>query len=528
MNQPGNWLGSGFVDSWQRSPKRPALEVQGELLSYDDLYGRAAALADLLREHTPGGGAPLTAVFAARSAPAFAGVLAALFRGHGYVPLNPAFPAARTRTMLERSDCRAVIVDEQAIDLLDEVLEGVAGPVLLVCPEGSDVRQLARRWRRHIVLEAGHRAPSDFRMGIPDESDVAYLLFTSGSTGTPKGVAVSHRNIARFLDVMLQRYQLDEHDRSSQMFDLVFDLSLFDMFMTWKAGACLCCPSKQEVLLPYEYVRNSRLTVWFSVPSVGVLMNRLGLLEPDSFPNLRVSLFAGEALSAEIPRAWAAAAPNSIVENLYGPTEVTLACMLYRWNGEPSERECADGIVPIGEPYPGMTALVANAELEEVAPGKSGELLMSGPQVALGYWRDPAQTERAFTRPPGRDAVFYRTGDLVRRPTGSDPMVYLGRIDHQIKIHGSRVELGEIEAVLKEAAGGAAAVAVGWPVNPSGADGIVAFLEGKGTNVDEVKRAAKACLPHYMVPKEIRLVAEFPLTSNGKIDRQALFGLLRD
>ena len=153
---------------------------------------------------------------------------------------------------------------------------------------------------------------------------------------------------------------------------------------------------------------------------------------------------------------------------------------------------------------------------------------MSGPQVALGYWKDPLKTSQMFVKPPGRDAICYRTGDLVRRPVGSGPLLYLGRIDHQIKIHGWRVELGEIEAVLREAAGVDRAVAVGWPITASGADGIVAFLETSKADVDAVLLAVRARLPKYMVPSEIRLIAELPLNSNGKVDRKALMKLLEN
>jgi len=153
---------------------------------------------------------------------------------------------------------------------------------------------------------------------------------------------------------------------------------------------------------------------------------------------------------------------------------------------------------------------------------------MSGPQVALGYWKDQVKTSAVFIKPPGREAIYYRTGDLVRRPVGSCPLIYLGRIDHQIKIHGSRIELGEIEAILREAAGVDKAVALGWPVTASGADGTVAFLETSNADVNAVLQAVKARLPGYMVPREIRLIAEFPLNSNGKVDRKALMDFLEN
>jgi acyl-CoA synthetase (AMP-forming)/AMP-acid ligase II len=257
-----------------------------------------------------------------------------------------------------------------------------------------------------------------------------------------------------------------------------------------------------------------------------MLMKQLGFLEPGAFPHLRLSLFCGEALTAEVAHAWQVAAPNSVLENLYGPTEVTLACTVYRWQEQVSRQECQNGIVPIGEPLPGMTAMVANDTLEEVRPGQTGQLLMSGPQVALGYWKDPLKTSQAFLRPSGRDDIFYLTGDLVRRPESGHPLVYLGRIDHQIKIRGLRVELGEIEAVLREVAGVGRAVALGWPTTANGAEGIVAFLETSNADIDAVLDTAKDRLPSYMVPRTLHLITEFPLNANGKVDRKALAKLL--
>src|SRR6185436_4426398 len=136
-------------------------------------------------------------------------------------------------------------------------------------------------------------------------------------------------------------------------------------------------------------------------------------------------------LPAEVATAWARSAPASIVENLYGPTELTIACTLYRWDDERSPEECAAGLVPIGAPYPGMTTLVADAELREVEPGAEGELLLTGEQVTLGYWLDPEKTAAAFVVPPGKRETYYRTGDLVRSPLGDGPITYVGRVDHQ-------------------------------------------------------------------------------------------------
>lgn len=522
---------SGFVRSAERYPDRPALQLAGEALSYRQLLARASGFASALSRHAPADEPALTGVFGHRSVCAYAGVLASLLRGHGYVPFNPAFPTDRTRGMLVRSACHSVIVDANGARQLDDVLAGIDGELLLLLPESEDLSALAARWPRHRFLGAGDLTGADAgaqdTAGTAVDPDaIAYLLFTSGSTGQPKGVMVAHRNVTHFVDAMVERYAVTEHDRFSQTFDLTFDLSAFDMFVAWERGACLCCPTQSQKLFPGRYIADCGITIWFSVPSTAVLMSRLHMLKPGKYPGLRYSLFCGEALPVEVLQAWGAAAPNSVLENLYGPTELTIACTLYRWDPVRSPGECEHGVVPIGDAYPGMQVLVADEQQNEVAVGEVGELLMTGPQLTLGYYRDPERTAAAFVTPPGRREVYYRTGDRVRRPRPGEPLVYLGRIDNQIKVQGYRVELGEIEAVLRQEAGVEVAVAIGWPLTASGADGIVGFLGTDAADTAAIRQRVIGRLPPYMHPSEIRLVGEWPLNANGKIDRKALQAML--
>jgi len=523
----GRPLGSGFLAAAGRFPGRSALEVEGKTLSYSQLGDIAAGLAATLQQHDAATTTPLTAVLAHRSVTAFAGILGALLRGHGYVPLHPGFPVERTTAMLERSGCSSIIVGSEALPALEALLPRITRSLLLVLPGSSDLSGWQSAFPGHTFLGSRELRPqSEWQPVSAAPEATAYLLFTSGSTGVPKGVQVTHANIARFISIAVERYDISEHDRFSQMFEPVFDLSLFDMFVAWERGACVCCPDAGAARLPAKYIVDSGITIWFSVPSLAASMKLMRMLQDGLYPGLRLSLFCGEALLADIAAEWARAAPNSIIENLYGPTEATLACTLYRWDARLSPGESLHGIVPIGLPFPGMTAMVADENLCETAPGQAGELLLSGPQLAAGYWNDPEKTAAAFVSPPGRDALYYRTGDLVSQPGPGEPLHYLGRIDQQIKIRGNRVELGEIEAVLRDAAGVDLAVAVGWPVTPSGADGIVAFLGARDVDLDSVRSKARRKLPGYMMPRDFRLMDEFPLNPNGKVDRKALLEML--
>jgi amino acid adenylation domain-containing protein len=499
---------SGFMRSLEVFPERPALEVAGETLSYTELAEGAARIAAAIRARGPEPAPPLTAIYAARSRTAFAGVLGALWAGHGYVPLNPHFPVQRCREMLQRSGCRTLIVDRAGMAQLDELLDGLDDPPAVIAPD-----------REGDLIEDACDPK------FPSEDAIAYLLFTSGSTGKPKGVGVAHRNAVSFISAVAERYGIDERDRFSQTFEMTFDLSVFDMFVAWSRGACVCCPSERQLMAPSRFVRESELTVWFSVPSLAAVMRKLRMLKPESYPSLRWSLFCGEPLPAELAGAWAAAAPSSTVENLYGPTEATIACTVHRYVAR--EASTANGVVPIGTPIGASRALVVDKDLHEVEPGGDGELLIAGPQVTPGYWEDAEKTAAAFVIVPEHEGIHYRTGDRVRRPQApNEPLTYVGRMDHQIKVMGHRVELGEIEAALREATGIDAAIAVGWPLTDSGAGGIVAFLGAQDVDAAALRESLGERLPEYMVPRRIELREELPLNSNGKFDRKAMLAQL--
>ena len=508
-------------------PERPAIFLDGQHRSYSYLRELACRIAATIQQHQ--NSASLTAVFAYRTQTAFAGVLGSLLAGNGYVPLNRTFPTERTAAMFERSECTTIVVDASSLPQLDALLEKSDRRIHVLLPDLEDVASLRSRSPQHKFLGVNDFAPAQaWRVPEVQPDQIAYLLFTSGSTGIPKGVMVAQRNVTHFLDYMVERYAISENDRLSQMFDMTFDLSVFDMFVAWERGACVCCPSQKMLIKPGKFVEEAGLTIWFSVPSTVAFMKQLGMLKAGRYPKLRFSLFCGEPLPVSSASAWLEAAPNSILENLYGPTELTIACTAYRWNALRSPNESELGIVPIGYPYRGMNVLVADQNLNEVAPGQEGELLMSGPQTSLGYWRDPEKTAAAFVIPPGKNEIYYRTGDRVRRPLGNGPLTHLGRTDFQVKVLGHRVELGEIEAVVRKATGCDGVVAVGWPVTPSGCGGIEVFIESHGDSKNGLRSTVASELPEYMVPRRFHFLKALPRNVNNKFDRKAMLKLLQE
>jgi len=522
-------LRTGFFRNAAEQPGSVAIAFPDRELSYGELGNIARVWAAAITDRVSGP-AERVGVLARRGLVAYTGNLASLAAGAAFVPLNPAFPPERLRTMVRRADLDAIITDAPGCGLISELLAGIENTPWIIVPESeADLRSLSTR----AVVDSATLAKISPLRSLPAvmADDLAYLLFTSGTTGEPKGVGVTHANVLHFLDVMTRRYCPTRDDRFSQTFELTFDLSVFDQFMAWGAGARLCTMKPLEMLAPADYVRRNGITSWFSVPSAVSLLRKLKLLKPRIFPTIRWSLFCGEAFPQVAAEAWHEAAPNSTVENLYGPTELTIACLVHRWDPLRSPRNSIQDLVPIGRPLEGLCAqLLPLDEEASSAAEEEGELCIAGPQTVPGYWRDPSNTLERFVELPVSRTVtktFYRTGDKVRRlPDGE--YAYLGRIDSQVKIMGHRIELGEIEAVIRRCRGVSDAVAIPWPYEDGHPRGIVAIVVGTQDARALIKDHARRTLPDYMVPREVYLIDSMPLNPNGKIDRGALFRRLED
>ncbi|MGH3241645.1 MAG: AMP-binding protein, partial [Spirillospora sp.] len=347
-------------------------------------------------------------------------------------------------------------------------------------------------------------------------SDVACVLFTSGSTGRPKGVPITHGNTHHYFRLMDERYDFHADDVFSQTFGLNFDCAMFDLFCAWGAGASAhTVPVRAYTDLP-AFVAEREMTVWFSTPSAIALTRRMGGLSA-IMPSLRWSFFAGEALRCADAADWQAAAPGSVVENLYGPTELTITVSGHRWSPETSATLGANGHVPIGAVHDGHDHLLLGTDSGVEAA--EGELCITGPQMAAGYL-DPADNTGRFLEHDGR--TWYRTGDRVRRAAGGE-LVYLGRLDAQVQIHGWRVELAEVDEAVRSCTGVEDAVTVTRPATAGGLE-LVVFYTGTPASPAVLTRELRRTLPEGMMPRLFRHVADFPLNANRKIDRARLAG----
>ncbi|MEN3356432.1 MAG: hypothetical protein V7637_414 [Mycobacteriales bacterium] len=520
---PAGTLFTWFRAAAQRHPEAAAIEVHADAVSYRELLVLAERLAAALVDAA--GRRPVAVgLLGARSLATYAGYLAALRLGATVVPLNPSFPADRNRAMCVAAAVDVLVVDEAGAAQADDVAAGTAMTALRLLSgaesgPGSGPEPGPVRWPA--LLPAPWPEPY---AGTP--ADVAYTLFTSGSTGAPKGVPIRHRNLAAYVGFCVDRYQVGPGCRLSQTFDLTFDPSVFDMFVAWSSGATLVVPQPGDLLTPARFVAANGITHWFSVPSVVSIARRLRGLRPGSMPTLRWSLFAGEQLTLTQARDWAAAAPGSTLENLYGPTELTITCTGYRLPADPELwPRTSNGTVPIGSVYPHLDGLIVT---EDGRAGEDGELCVRGPQRFDGYL-DPACDRARFVRYADARATvtdgtpvagdWYRTGDRVRVEGGE--LVHLGRLDDQVKIHGYRIELGEIESVLREHPAIHDVVVLPVPAG-NGELELRAGYTGRPLDAGELAGAVGRRLPAYMVPARIRYVDRFPVNASGKVDRRRL------
>ncbi len=509
-------LSNSLLSSAHQNQKVPSLEVEGVTLNYEQMFLASKYLAQqFIRSKKPN---IVVGIYAVRHWSTYVTVLASILSGVTFVPLNPKFPISRNRSIISRARVSVIISTATAADKVSRISvlkEDTADAVnCIFLPDNP------------FDLPLDSLQIDNFR-STPRSNNPVYLLFTSGTSGTPKGVPISETNLLNYLHNALNYLTVDKNSRFSQTFDLTFDLSIHDLFVCWLSGSTLVVASHMDLLTPARYLKESRITHWFSVPSLAQVMNLQGELTENNFPGLQSALFCGEALPGDLARLWLDAAPKAIVENWYGPTEVTIACTRHRLSSPPPPTTT----VPIGLPFDGTLALIIDNQGQIITDEESiGELYLGGPQVAESYWRDKSLSEEAFVTVPGQTGQFYRTGDLAHWRDGI--LHFSGRTDSQIKIRGFRVELGEIETavrkILSRGSSAVATVAIAWPPDADPARYIVAAVESTEIDAVDVIRDLRDLLPIYLIPSSIITIPNFPKNVNGKIDRAAVASLLSD
>jgi amino acid adenylation domain-containing protein len=495
-------LDQAFSRWAKQTPDQTAVQGPAESLSYRQLDGLGDRFANsfLAAGIAPG---DRIGIHLPRSPRGVAAMLGALRVGAVYVPLDPGSPPSRMQLIARDCALRGVVIAPQL--LTSWLAAGVHEPVrdFFLSSEGevADVPSTIRvqGWSELERVSASaaplHEAAFD---------DLAYMLYTSGSTGVPKGVMLSHRNALAFVDWAADAIALTAKDRVASVAPFHFDLSVFDIWSTLSRGATLVIVDEVTVIngkRMLDLIHKEQLTAWYSVPSALMLMLETGGLAERGAPSLRAVYFAGEVFPIKHLRRTMQAIPQARFWNLFGPTE-TNVCLAYELPQVPPPE---DNAIPIGHASCGDTIRIVDEQGADVKDGEVGELLVEGPTVMLGYWDSGRRT--AAKHP-------YPTGDMVSRRADGE-LMYHGRRDHMVKIHGYRVELGEVEAALAGHKAVREAIAFAHDQKLV----VVAVVTDPEVSVLEIKKHCAERLPRYMIPGDVRLVAELPRTSSGKIDR---------
>jgi amino acid adenylation domain-containing protein len=508
----------GIIDEWNRTstdypsesslcdlfdrqvkaaPSDVALTCGNETLTYAELNARAEAVADRLRAL---GVEPerLVGLFMERSIDMIVSLLAIVKAGGAYVPLDPEYPRQRLAFMMRDAGISVLLTNRQLLDSLPD-------------PTCSVLKVDA--------IDAG--GPEKVHARRPTADSPAYVIYTSGSTGTPKGVIVTHRAIAR--TVCNSNYlEIGRLDRVAQVSNASFDAATFEVWGALLNGAQLAILPRDLLLAPerlHEQLRQDRITVMFVTTAV---LNQVAVRAPGAFATLRCLLFGGEAADPGSVRVILERGAPQHLLHLYGPTETTTFAT---WHRVEAVAEGATTI-PIGRPVSNTEIYILDQRFEPVPVGVIGELCIGGDGLARGYAADPRRTAERFVPSPfGRTpgVRLYRSGDFARYLPGG-VIEFLGRRDGQVKIRGHRIELGEVESLLREHAAvrDVAALCREHAPGDKQLTAYVALRPGHEAGIAGLRAHMAERGPAYMIPSRFVVLDELPLTPNGKIDRSAL------
>ncbi|MDE3213092.1 MAG: amino acid adenylation domain-containing protein [Bacteroidota bacterium] len=482
----------------ENSPDLPAFYINETHYTYHEFARRISAirLAILKRKITQRNVGLITG----DDLNTYASIFALWLEGFAYVPIHPTYPAERIKDILFQADIELV---------LSSLNPGAIGQAGILETTPLEFTELCLENKKF------------------PESDFAYILFTSGSTGKPKGVPVTRSSLGHFMKAFWEiGFSITSQDRCLQGYDLTFDLSIQSFLVPLTRGACTYTIPQDQIKYSYLYglLSDHQLTVLPIPPSMIRLLRPY--FDEIEFDCVRYNWLGAEASDIELIAEWSTRIPKAEIYNCYGPTEATIYCTYSKFNRDGISKS-ANGLMSIGIPMNGITAIIIDENLHILDRGAKGELCIAGEQVTPGYLNQPQKNKESFVEIPYQQKMmrFYRTGDVCQFDSEGD-ILYYGRKDYQVKIQGFRIELGEIEFHAKAFLEGPQAVALDIHDKILGAY-IVLIVEGKEQPTSTLTLYLKAKLPPYMIPMSVTFLSQFPLNANGKVDRIALRQLIQ-
>jgi D-alanine--poly(phosphoribitol) ligase subunit 1 len=478
------------IDQWSRkTPERVAHVCSRQTLSYAELTRRSNALAKVLSKQLPDDHSPI-AIQGHKESEMLIAFLGAVKSGHPYIPLDSSLPSQRVETILKTAKASMFLTPDRVKELVN--------------PSKED--------------------SSNFQIYYPALDDAWYIIFTSGSTGEPKGVVITCGCLESFVNWILSEQHFAE---GKEVFlnqaPFSFDLSVMDLYSSLVTGGTLFSLTKDVIAEPkklFQTLPNSEISVWVSTPSFAQFCLTEPAFKEEMLPQVNKFWFCGETLTPEVAGSLLTRFPKAEVWNTYGPTEATVATSSIHIDQEVIKRYSP---LPVGKPKPDSEIHILNDGVEAQS-GERGEIVIAGPNVSVGYIHRPDLTSRAFYQLNKMRA--YRTGDLGHYQDGL--LFFDGRIDFQIKLHGYRIEVGDIENNLHALPNVRDAVVIPVMKNNK-ADYLATFVilkERMNKSDFEITRALKrelnGRLPDYMIPRKFIFVNQFPMTNNGKADRRKL------
>ena len=444
-------------------------------------------------------------------------MLGIITAGSYYTPLNEIFPLERNINIIKLSKAKILILDYTDFFFFVEILNNING-YSIICPD-EHYEFLTNKFTNHTFYKAQNYNNNLLKA---EKNDAVYMLFTSGSTGIPKGIKISHENLSNYCNVSKKRNNVESSSKLLQMHDITFDYSVHNIFLSFLYGACLHIINKNIKINPFKYMNEHQITHAAFVPSSLLIMKKMRLLKENSLPYLKYVCFCGETLPFDNALLIAKAAPNAKLENIYGPTEATVACTYFEFNADTKELPEYHGSMPIGKAYDGMEVFLVDNNKNIIDNG-IGQIVLSGKQLSKGYVNNQEQTKEKFIQINNKD--YYLTGDLGTWVNGE--LVFLGRNDAQVQIKGYRVELYEIENALSKIDNIISCAVLPAPADAVTYESLTAFITVKNSiDNNEIKIILSQKLPDYMLPNKYIVLDNMPLNANGKIDKIQLKKLL--